>query len=466
MDPPVVLPPPQLSPAEREATNPLPLLHAREPSEQQLVEREREQLLPAPLPPHAPHHPPPSQRPTKQLFGEEEGKKLGGGDNNGDSSGSSVVPVNQDDQPWHGCAEKKKKKGTAVVATFIRKRRRKNNSGGTQRKRPTRLETARKGSDSGDSGGGNSSGDDIGSSTSSFPSSGAGAAAPRIAKVRRVGSGALSHSTATRDLDSAQNQQQQPVVSAATSAAGVMAAGTVIKSTRSAEPSVPRDMGATAVNEVATETDRDARALFEKQQRLNAAALQAPEDNVYRGRAGYQTFHSRGDTVGGNAYRGATSQGPMRATQHIRSTVRWDYQPDVCKDYKETGYCGYGDSCKFLHDRSDYKSGWQIERDVQDGTWAAAQNAAAAKKKKNNKEGKSEGGDEEEELPFACFICRRAFTNPVVTTCKHYFCEACALAHHRKSKKCYVCGVKTGGLFKPAKELIKRLKDRKDAEAC
>ena len=42
--------------------------------------------------------------------------------------------------------------------------------------------------------------------------------------------------------------------------------------------------------------------------------------------------------------------------------MRFDYQPDVCKDYKETGFCGYGDACKFVHDRSDYKSGWEIER--------------------------------------------------------------------------------------------------------
>ena len=31
--------------------------------------------------------------------------------------------------------------------------------------------------------------------------------------------------------------------------------------------------------------------------------------------------------------------------------------------------------------------------------------------------------DEEDELPFACFICRQPFNNPVVTKCKHYFCE-------------------------------------------
>ena len=35
-------------------------------------------------------------------------------------------------------------------------------------------------------------------------------------------------------------------------------------------------------------------------------------------------------------------QGPIRAPAHIRATVRWDYQPDICKDYKETGFCGFG----------------------------------------------------------------------------------------------------------------------------
>jgi len=53
--------------------------------------------------------------------------------------------------------------------------------------------------------------------------------------------------------------------------------------------------------------------------------------------------------------------GPSKATSNLRITCRFDYQPDVCKDYKETGYCGYGDSCKFLHDRGDYKNGWQLE---------------------------------------------------------------------------------------------------------
>jgi hypothetical protein len=57
------------------------------------------------------------------------------------------------------------------------------------------------------------------------------------------------------------------------------------------------------------------------------------------------------------------SIGPVKAPTHIRSTIRIDYQPDICKDYRDTGFCGYGDSCKFMHDRGDYKAGWQIERE-------------------------------------------------------------------------------------------------------
>lgn len=51
---------------------------------------------------------------------------------------------------------------------------------------------------------------------------------------------------------------------------------------------------------------------------------------------------------------------------------RFDYQPDICKDYKETGFCSYGDSCKFMHDRGDYKSGWELEAVSGSGTSAVA----------------------------------------------------------------------------------------------
>jgi hypothetical protein len=34
--------------------------------------------------------------------------------------------------------------------------------------------------------------------------------------------------------------------------------------------------------------------------------------------------------------------GPQKASGNIRISCRFDYQPDICKDYKETGFCGYG----------------------------------------------------------------------------------------------------------------------------
>jgi len=126
--------------------------------------------------------------------------------------------------------------------------------------------------------------------------------------------------------------------------------------------------------------------------------------------------------------------GPIKVTASIRTTARFDYQPDVCKDYKETGFCGYGDTCIYLHDRGDTLSGWQLEQQ-----WEAQQKAKKEQQEReiqgfvdgsNNKNANNSVNDEnvaallaaDDGLPFACFICRRFFTNPIVTSCSHYFC--------------------------------------------
>jgi RING finger protein 113A len=85
-------------------------------------------------------------------------------------------------------------------------------------------------------------------------------------------------------------------------------------------------------------------------------------DKVYRGKSAYNSFTKKDmGAVGANKYTG--TQGPVRAPSFMRSSTRFDYAPDICKDYKETGFCGFGDQCKFLHDRGDYKSGWQLEKE-------------------------------------------------------------------------------------------------------
>ena len=157
--------------------------------------------------------------------------------------------------------------------------------------------------------------------------------------------------------------------------------------------------------------------------------------------------------------------GPQRAPANIRVTARFDYQPDICKDYKETGFCGYGDSCIFLHDRGDYKTGWQLEKEWED----AIKNKTKYGQSNTDQYAVSGSDDDsdEEELPFACLICREEFTDPVVTKCNHYFCEKCALDNYKKSPKCYACGSPTSGVFNTAKNMLEKLrkkKERREAE--
>lgn len=218
------------------------------------------------------------------------------------------------------------------------------------------------------------------------------------------------------------------------------------KSRKTAESEAPRDMGATATLEIETEHDRDAQAIYEKSLEVNKELKGKEDDKIYRGLANYTQFYEKRDTAQGNAASGMVRKGPIRAPANLRATVRWDYQPDICKDYKETGFCGFGDSCKFLHDRTDYKFGWQLERETQAGG--------------GNDEDDTKyeiDSDEDDHLPFKCFICRDSFKDPVVTKCKHYFCEKCALTNYKKSTRCYVCNTPTGGFFNPAHELIAKM---------
>lgn len=217
------------------------------------------------------------------------------------------------------------------------------------------------------------------------------------------------------------------------------------------------DSRATATLETETEFDKDARAIRERVLKQADEALKgntSTDEKIYKGVHGY-TDHKAGfrreHTIAGEKAGGA--HGPLRASAHIRWSVRFDYQPDICKDYKETGYCGYGDSCKFMHDRGDYKPGWQMEREWQE---AERQRKARIAKGFLNEEDEQEENEDDGDLPFACFICREPFKDPVVTGCKHYFCERCALKHYAKNKHCFVCDKPTNGVFNTAFEILKK----------
>ncbi|ESK90848.1 spliceosomal zinc finger-containing protein [Moniliophthora roreri MCA 2997] len=175
-----------------------------------------------------------------------------------------------------------------------------------------------------------------------------------------------------------------------------------------------------------------------------------PDDGQYRGQKAYKSHIQKNKEVPK-----AMRVGPQRSTNStIRTVTIVDYQPDVCKDYKETGYCGFGDTCKFLHDRGTYLAGWQLDK------------LADNPKKQVGEDDDSEDSDsDDEDIPFACLICRKHYTDPVVTRCGHYFCSSCAIKRFAKTPKCAACNAPTGGMFNRADKVIAKVeKKRKDKE--
>ncbi|OAX81598.1 pre-mRNA-splicing factor cwc24 [Emergomyces africanus] len=156
----------------------------------------------------------------------------------------------------------------------------------------------------------------------------------------------------------------------------------------------------------------------------------ADPDGTYRGTANYQSFIQKNPNAPSKQF------GPIKAPTNIRTITITDFSPDVCKDYKLTGYCGFGDGCKFLHAREDYKAGWELDRDWEIGTKgkkvvgrtvasraskAGYSNSSGAKDADADDEEDEDGEDELlENIPFACVICKKPYQNPVMTKCGHY----------------------------------------------
>ncbi|KAI0476356.1 hypothetical protein GGR56DRAFT_466210 [Xylariaceae sp. FL0804] len=191
-------------------------------------------------------------------------------------------------------------------------------------------------------------------------------------------------------------------------------------------------------------------------------ALEQP-DGTYKGLANQAKFIEK------NPNAPSRTVGPIKAATNIRTVTTMDFAPDVCKDYKQTGFCGFGDNCKFLHAREVYKQGWQLDKEwenVTKGKKNIGGKVFASANRGATTADDADAADEAllEKIPFACIICKGPYKEPIVTRCGHYFCLPCALQRYRKDPSCAACGAGTGGVFNTAKTLNKLLEKKKQRQ--
>lgn len=80
-----------------------------------------------------------------------------------------------------------------------------------------------------------------------------------------------------------------------------------------------------------------------------------------------------------------------------------DFEVQNSKNFFQIIIQFFVDAFKFLYDRSDYKNGWEIEREAEEIRFG---------KQEANYEIRDEV---QKDLPFKCLICRNTLKDPVVT---------------------------------------------------
>ncbi|ORY67531.1 uncharacterized protein BCR38DRAFT_337934 [Pseudomassariella vexata] len=189
----------------------------------------------------------------------------------------------------------------------------------------------------------------------------------------------------------------------------------------------------------------------------------AQPDGTYKGLANRTTFIQKNPNAPNR------SVGPVKAPTNIRTVTTTDFAPDVCKDYKKTGFCGFGDNCKYLHAREDYAHGWQLDEQWDSAIKGKKNIGGTVMASANRGVGSGDKKEDEdatmlEKIPFKCIICENDYRSPIKTKCGHYFCEPCALQRYRADPSCKACGAATGGVFNNAKTLSKLLERKKERE--
>ena len=135
-----------------------------------------------------------------------------------------------------------------------------------------------------------------------------------------------------------------------------------------------------------------------------------------------------------------------RIKKHFKNPVDVDYNPSICKDFHDSGYCSWGDSCIYAHDRTNYKRGWEIDKE-----WEDQQKELKSKQIEAFLNKRAEDGNRSDKKEDECQICHNSAIDPVYTECEHLFCEKCILEHYKHSKKCPECAKPIKGVFTDAK---------------
>ncbi|KAJ3000973.1 hypothetical protein HDV02_000042 [Globomyces sp. JEL0801] len=175
---------------------------------------------------------------------------------------------------------------------------------------------------------------------------------------------------------------------------------------------------------------------------LNADQLDksTSQDGLYQGLNSYNEFINKKQEKVTQSNAGGLRAGPLRAVSNVKISCRFDYAAGICKDYKETG--------------------WQLDQQ-----WEEDMKKAEEERNPNRfhieNEVEEEEIDSDDDLPFACLICRGDFKSPIVTKCKHYFCESCALKHFAKTPGCFACSLNTQGVFNNAKDILPKVEAKK-----
>ena len=215
---------------------------------------------------------------------------------------------------------------------------------------------------------------------------------------------------------------------------------------------------ATKEVEIDTEKDKDARSIIDRNMKISKDKLQGKIANdVYMGKSASIIYAEKSEKDM-SMYKITGTLGPLRAPSNLRVTCRFDFAPGICKDWKETGFCGFGDGCIFMHDRGDYKSGWEVEEEWKTKQKEKEDNLRKGKQTEEDSDDSQNGLENDScDIPIQCQRCENDFVSPISTICGHYFCEKCALNHYSKSSTCYVCKKPTQGIFNNAEKIVTRI---------